>query len=307
MERPLRIGSRKSPLALAQSEEIAARLKAHFPTLRFEVVPMSTGGDRSKDAPLLSLGRGTFVKEIEGALLRGEIDMAVHSAKDLPASSTDGLMIAAFGPREDPRDVLVDRWNVSYDGLPAGARIGTGSPRRAAQLRALRNDVEILPIRGNVGTRIEKARGEDYDAVVLAAAGLIRLGRQGAVSEYLSPEVCTPDAGQGALAVQTRSDSEDVIRLVSEIDHEPTSTAVRAERALVAAMGGGCTSPIGAFARLLDGSIEVTAMAAEPDGSRIVRVRETCAASDPEAAGRLVAEMLVNQGARDLPSWSSGR
>ena len=307
MERPLRIGSRKSPLALAQSEEIAARLKAHFPTLRFEVVPMSTGGDRSKDAPLLSLGRGTFVKEIEGALLRGEIDMAVHSAKDLPASSTDGLMIAAFGPREDPRDVLVDRWNVSYDGLPAGARIGTGSPRRAAQLRALRNDVEILPIRGNVGTRIEKARGEDYDAVVLAAAGLIRLGRQGAVSEYLSPEVCTPDAGQGALAVQTRSDSEDVIRLVSEIDHAPTSTAVRAERALVAAMGGGCTSPIGAFARLLDGSIEVTAMAAEPDGSRIVRVRETCAASDPEAAGRLVAETLVNQGARDLPSWSSGR
>ena len=307
MERPLRIGSRKSPLALAQSEEIASRLKAHFPTLRFEVVPMSTGGDRSKDAPLPSLGRGTFVKEIEGALLRGEIDMAVHSAKDLPASSTDGLMIAAFGPREDPRDVLVDRWNVSYDGLPAGARIGTGSPRRAAQLRALRNDVEILPIRGNVGTRIEKARGEDYDAVVLAAAGLIRLGRQGAVSEYLSPEVCTPDAGQGALAVQTRSDSEDVIRLVSEIDHEPTSTAVRTERALVAAMGGGCTSPIGAFARLLDGSIEVTAMAAEPDGSRIVRVRETCAASDPEAAGRLVAETLVNQGARDLPSWSSGR
>ena len=307
MERPLRIGSRKSPLALAQSEEIASRLKAHFPTLRFEVVPMSTGGDRSKDAPLLSLGRGTFVKEIEAALLRGEIDMAVHSAKDLPASSTDGLMIAAFGPREDPRDVLVDRWNVSYDGLPAGARIGTGSPRRAAQLRALRNDVEILPIRGNVGTRIEKARGEDYDAVVLAAAGLIRLGRQGAVSEYLSPEVCTPDAGQGALAVQTRSDSEDVIRLVSEIDHEPTSTAVRTERALVAAMGGGCTSPIGAFARLLDGSIEVTAMAAEPDGSRIVRVRETCAASDPEAAGRLVAETLVNQGARDLPSWSSGR
>ena len=196
MERPLRIGSRKSPLALAQTEEIAARLRARFPTLRFEVVPMSTGGDRSKDAPLLSLGRGTFVKEIEAALLRGEIDMAVHSAKDLPASSTDGLTIAAFGPREDARDVLVDRWNVSFDGLPAGARIGTGSPRRAAQLRALRNDVEIIPVRGNVGTRIEKARGDDYDGVVLAAAGLIRLGRQDAVSEYLSPEICTPDAGQ---------------------------------------------------------------------------------------------------------------
>ena len=190
---------------------------------------------------------------------------------------------------------------------PPGPRIGTGSPRRAAQLRALRNDVEILPIRGNVGTRIEKARGDDYDGLVLAAAGLIRLNRQDAVSEYLSPEVCTPDAGQGALAVQTRSDSEDVIRLVSQIDHTPTSVAVRAERALVEAMGGGCTSPIGAFARLLNGSIEVTAMAAEPDGSLIVRVRETCDASDPESAGRFVAEALVNQGARDLPSWSSER
>ena len=232
---------------------------------------MSTGGDRSKDAPLLSLGRGTFVKEIEAALLRGEIDLAVHSAKDIPASSTHGLTIAAFGPRKDARDVLVDRWNVSFDGLPAGARIGTGSPRRTAQLRALRPDVEILPVRGNVGTRIEKARGDDYDGVVLAAAGLIRLGRQDAVSEYLSPEICTPDAGQGALAVQARSAAEYVIGLVSQIDHGPTSVAVRAERALVEAVGGGCTSPIGAYARLLDGSIEVTAMAAEPDGSRIVR------------------------------------
>ena len=306
MERPLRIGTRKSPLALAQTEEIAAMLRARFPGLRFEMVPMSTGGDRSKDAPLLSLGRGTFVKEIEAVLLRGEIDLAVHSAKDLPASSTDGLTIAAFGPREDARDVLVDRWQVSFDRLPAGARIGTGSPRRTAQLRALRPDVEVLPIRGNVGTRIEKARGEDYDGVVLAAAGLIRLGMQDAVSEYLSPEVCTPDVGQGALAVQTRAESEDVVGLVSQIDHAPTSVAVRAERALVEAIGGGCTSPIGVYARLLDGSIAVTAMAAEPDGSRIVRVNETCDASDPEAAGRYVAEALVDAGAGDLQSWSNG-
>ena len=306
MERPLRIGTRKSPLAFAQTEEIAARLRARFPGLRFEMVPMSTGGDRSKDAPLLSLGRGTFVKEIEAGLLTGEIDLAVHSAKDLPASSTDGLTIVAFGPRKDARDVLVDRWQVSFDRLPAGARVGTGSPRRTAQLRALRPDVEVLPIRGNVGTRIEKSSGEDYDGVVLAAAGLIRLGRQDAVSEYLSLEVCTPDAGQGALAVQTRAESKDVIGLVSQIDHAPTSVAVRAERALVEAIGGGCTSPIGAYARLLDGSIAVTAMAAEPDGSRIVRVNETCDASDPEAAGRHVAEALVDAGAGDLQSWSNG-
>ena len=307
MERPLRIGSRRSPLALAQTEEIAASLRARFPARRFEVVPMSTGGDRSKDAPLLSLGRGTFVKEIEAALLRGDIDLAVHSAKDLPASSTGDLTIAAFGPREDARDVLLNRWNVSFDGLPAGARIGTGSPRRTAQLKALRPDVEILPIRGNVGTRVEKASGDEYDGAVLAAAGLIRLGRQDAVSEYLSPEVCTPDAGQGALAVQTRSDSQDVIGLVSQIDHAPTSVAVRVERALVEAMGGGCTSPIGVYARLLGGSIDVTAMAAEPDGSRIVRVHETCDASDPEAAGRFVADALIDAGAGDLPSWRSVR
>ena len=305
MERPLRIGSRKSPLALAQTGEVASRLRAHFPDLRVELVPMSTGGDRSKEAPLLSLGRGTFVKEIEAALLSGEIDLAVHSAKDLPASSTDGLTIAAFGPREDARDVLVDRWNVPFEGLPAGARIGTGSPRRTAQLRALRPDVEILPIRGNVGTRIEKVRGDGYDGVVVASAGLIRLNRQDAVSEYLSPEVCTPDAGQGALAIQTRADSEDIVELLSQIDHSPTSTAVRAERALVETMGGGCTSPIGAYARLLGDGIAVTAMVAEPDGSRIVRVNEICDASDPEAAGRLVAEALFEAGASDLASWGS--
>ena len=307
MERSLRIGTRKSPLALAQTEEIAARLRDRFPALQFEVVSMSTGGDRSKDAPLLSLGRGTFVKEIEAALLTGEIDLAVHSAKDLPASSTDGLTIAAFGSREDARDVLVDRWKVSFAGLPAGARIGTGSPRRTAQLMALRPDVEILPIRGNVGTRLEKARGGDYDGVVLAAAGLSRLGRQDDVSEYLSPDVCTPDAGQGSLAVQTRSDAEDVRELVSQIDHRPTSVAVRAERAVVGAIGGGCTSPIGAYASLLADAISVTAMAAEPDGSRIVRVRQVCDASDPEGAGRLVAEALIADGAGDLPSWSSGK
>ena len=299
----VRVGSRKSPLALAQTEEIVARLTAQFPGRRFEVVPMSTGGDRAKDAPLLSLGRGTFVKEIEAALLRGEIDVAVHSAKDLPASVADGLTIAAFGPREDARDVLVDRWNAPFEGLPAGARIGTGSPRRTAQLKAIRADVEILPIRGNVGTRLEKAQGDEYDGVVLAAAGLHRLGRQDVASEYLNPEVCTPDAGQGALAVQARADSEQIVELLSQIDDAATSTAVRAERAFVAAIGGGCTSPIGAYASLVDGKLDVTAMAAEPDGSRIVRVHETFDAGDPEAAGGLVAGTLIEAGAGDLSSW----
>ncbi len=308
MKRPLRIGSRRSPLALAQTGEVASRLRARFPERRFEVVPMSTGGDRDKDAPLLSLGRGAFAREIESALIRGEIDAAVHSVKDLPVlPPTDGLTIAAFGRREDARDALVNRWGMSFAEMPRGARIGTGSPRRTAQLRAMRAGVEIVPIRGNVGTRLDKANGDEYDGVVVAAAGLVRLGRLDAVSEYLSTDVCTPDAGQGALAVQTRADADEVIEVVSQIDHAPTSAAVRAERSLVAALGGGCASPVGAYARLSDGGVDVSAMAAELDGSRIVRIREVCASGDPEEAGRMAAEALVRAGASGLRSWGGGR
>jgi hydroxymethylbilane synthase len=305
--RAVKVGSRQSPLALAQTEEIVAKLRSHFSGRQFEVVPMSTGGDRNKNAPLLSLGRGTFVMEIEAALLRGDIDVAVHSAKDLPASLADGLVIAAFGPRQDARDVLVDRWNSPLDGLPAGARIGTGSPRRISQLKAARPDIELLPIRGNVGTRLEKAAGNDYDGVVLAAAGLLRLGREDAVSEYLAQEVCTPDAGQGALAVEAREDSPETLDLLSSIDHPPTSIAVRAERAFVAAIGGGCTAPIGAYGQVVAGRLDVMAMAAEPDGSRVIRVRESCDSGDPEAAGRLVADSLISAGAGELASWDGRR
>ena len=271
------------------------------------MVPIATGGDRNKDAPLLSLGRGTFVKEIEAALLRGDIDVAVHSAKDLPASIAEGLVIAAFGQRRDALDVLVDRWDSPLDELPPGARIGTGSPRRISQLKAARPDIELLPIRGNVGTRLEKAIGNDYDGVVLAAAGLLRLGRGDAVSEYLAPEICIPDAGQGALAVQARSDASEIIELLTSVNHPPTSIAVRAERAFVAAIGGGCTAPIGAYGQVVAGRLDVIAMAAEPDGSRVVRVRESCDSGDPEAAGRLVADSLISAGAGELASWDGRR
>ena len=303
----VKVGSRQSPLALAQTEEIVAKLRSHFPGRQFEVVPMSTGGDRNKDAPLISLGRGTFVKEIEAALLRGDIDVAVHSAKDLPASIAEGLVIAAFGQRRDALDVLVDRWDSPLDELPPGARIGTGSPRRISQLKAARPDIELLPIRGNVGTRLEKAAGNDYDGVVLAAAGLLRLGRGETASEYLAPEVCTPDAGQGALAVQARSDSSEIIELLSFVNHAPTSIAVRAERAFVSAIGGGCTAPIGAYGQVVAGRLDVMAMAAEPDGSRVIRVRESCDSGDPEAAGRLVADSLISAGAGELASWDGRR
>ena len=238
-----------------------------------------------------------FVKEIELALLNSEIDIAVHSAKDMPATTPPGLAVAAYTQREDPRDVLVNRWNAPLDELPPGARLGTSSPRRAAQLKAARPDLEILPIRGNVDTRLHKASSADYDGAVLAAAGIIRLGRQDEISAYLSPRDCVPDVGQGALAVQVRESDDELRNIVRAIDHAPTSVAVRAERAFVETMGGGCTLPTAAYAELHDDGLHIMAMVATPDGSEIFRVSQVHDAGDPIAAGGAIASALVDKGA----------
>ena len=298
--RRLRVGSRRSPLSLAQTNEALARLRRAAPGIELEVVPLSTGGDRNKDAPLLSLGRGAFVKEIELALLRNDIDMAVHSAKDIPPDLPDGLTIAAATERADPRDVLVSKEGGSLEELPTAARIGTSSPRRTAQLLALRSDLDVVPIRGNVGTRVDKARGGRYDAVVLAAAGLLRLGMSGEITEFLSPEICTPEVGQGTLAIEARSDDAAVMDLLVMVDHEPTSTTLRAERAFLAALGGGCKVPVTAFAHIGNGGIRIDAMAAEPDGSRIFRASSVGDHRDPELAGRDVADELLAAGAHEI-------
>ena len=298
--RRLRVGSRRSPLSLAQTNEALARLRRAAPGIELEVVPLSTGGDRNKDAPLLSLGRGAFVKEIELALLRNDIDMAVHSAKDIPPDLPDGLTIAAATERADPRDVLVSKEGGSLEELPTAARIGTSSPRRTAQLLALRSDLDVVPIRGNVGTRVDKARGGRYDAVVLAAAGLLRLGMSGEITEFLSPEICTPEVGQGTLAIEARSDDAAVMDLLVMVDHEPTSTTLRAERAFLAALGGGCKVPVTAFAHIGNGGIRIDAMAAEPDGSRIFRASSVGDHRDPELAGRDVADELLAAGAHKI-------
>ena len=192
------IGSRSSSLSLAQTNEVVRLILREHPSLDIEVVPMSTRGDRNKAAPLLSMERGMFVKEIELALLNGDIDIAVHSAKDMPALTPPELTVAAYTEREDARDVLVNRWDTPLNELPSGARLGTSSPRRTAQIKAARPDIEILPIRGNVDTRLRRARSDDYDGAVLAAAGIRRLGREAEISAYLSPEECVPDVGQGA-------------------------------------------------------------------------------------------------------------
>lgn len=290
---------------MAQTHEVARLLRQAHPSLHVEIVSLSTRGDRNKAAPLLSMERGMFVKEIEFALLSGEIDIAVHSAKDMPAVMPPGLTIAAFTEREDARDVLVNRWHAPLNDLPSGARLGTSSPRRTAQIRAARPDLEILPIRGNVDTRLSKASGADYDGAVLAAAGIKRLGRQSEISAYLAPSECIPDVGQGALAVQVRETDDALLDFVRAIDHAPTSIAVRAERAFLADLGGGCTLPTAAYAEISGGALHMLAMAAKPDGSEIFRISEEYAADDPIAAGKTAASALVSGGAGRI-LWDGG-
>ena len=298
--RSVTVGSRTSPLSQAQTEEVLSQLRVRFPEIDFVVKTITTHGDRDKEAPLLSLGRGTFVKDIELALRNGEIDFAVHSAKDLPSTLPDGLRMESVVERKDPRDVLINRWGLPLMELPQNARLGTSSPRRMAQLKALRPDLQAVPIRGNVGTRLDKARGDDYDGVVLAAAGLVRLGRQGEIDEYLSPELFTPDVGQGTLAAEVREGDTRTIDMLATIEQRPTSIALRAERAFLHELGGDCTSPVAAYAQLEGTQLHISAMAATPDGGRIIRTQLTHDAADPAAGGRMAAEALLKAGASDF-------
>lgn len=298
--RTVRVGSRKSPLAMAQSEEVVANLRAQFPDHEFTIVQISTGGDRDKESPLHVLGRGTFSKDIEDALLRGDVDLAVHSAKDLAPDLPEGLVVAGALEREDPRDVQVNRWGLTLAKLPASARIGTGSPRRAAQILAFRPDLSVLPIRGNVGTRLEKSRGADYDGTVLAAAGLLRLGLRLEVTEYLDHDTFTPDSGQGTIALEARRDDPLTLDMIAAVDHGPTMASLTAERAFVKVIGGGCKVPVAAYARAEGEVFRVSAMAALPDGSKIYRIEVRDSIDDPAAAGAHAAEVLLDRGARQI-------
>ena len=300
MPRTVRVGSRKSPLAMAQSEEVVAKLRARFPDHEFIIVQLSTGGDRDKESPLQALGRGTFSKDIEDALLRGEVDLAVHSAKDLAPDLPEGLVVAGVLEREDPRDVLVNRWGLTLAELPAGARIGTGSPRRSAQLLALRPDLNVLPIRGNVGTRLEKSRGTDYDGIVVAAAGLLRLGLRSEITEYLDPDTFTPDSGQGTIALQARRDDARTLDMIAAVDHGPSGASLAAERAFANVIGGGCKVPVAAYARAEGDVFRVSAMAGLPDGSQMYRIEVRDPIDDPAAAGVHAAEVLLAGGARQI-------
>ena len=300
LARTVRVGSRASPLALAQTEEILSLLRQRFADVEFEVAHLSTRGDRNADAVLTSLGRGAFVKDIELALLDGEIDFAVHSAKDVGPDIADGLQILPVGKRQDARDVLVSKSGQSLMSLPAGTRLGTGSPRRKAQVKALRPDVEVLPIRGNVGTRLEKARGPDYDGVVIAAAGLARLDRLSEATEFLDVEQVTPDVGQGTLVAEFRQEDADMGTMITSIVLEDTDSAFRAERSFLDTLGGGCTAPVAAYGEIDGQRIRLFAMAAEPDGTRILRAQIEGDASAAEDIGQRAAMTLLDSGASEI-------
>jgi hydroxymethylbilane synthase len=290
------IGSRGSQLALWQGRWVEAQLTDHGETCRIEII--RTTGDKIMDAPLAKIGgKGLFTKEIEDALLAGAIDVAVHSLKDIPTEMPAGLALQAIPPREDVRDAMVGR---KLAELPAGAKVGTSSLRRAAQLRAARPDLVIETIRGNLDTRLRKLHEGQFDAIVLAAAGLRRLGWADRIAELLSEDIICPAVGQGALAVETRDDNGPAARLASRLDDADARAAVTAERALLRSLGGGCQTPIGAYGRIDDSRLHLRAVIATPDGSRLVRGERAGAAVDAERIGEDLAAELLTVGGREI-------
>ena len=300
MPRALTIGTRGSALARWQTEWASAALTAAWPGLLITLRPFTTSGDRQLDQPLPAIGgKGVFTEELETALRAGEIDLAVHSLKDLPVAAAPGLVLGAIGPRADARDVLIARGGGPLAHLPPGARVGTSSLRRAAQLLAARPDLTLLPLRGNVDSRVRKALSGDYDAIVLAAAGLLRLGLYEAVSEYLSFETMLPAPGQGAIAVQCRAEDAELLNWLRPLDDAPTRAAVTAERAFLAGLGGGCSAPIAAYATAAaEQSLSLTGLVATVDGRRVIRV--TASGADPHPLGATLAGRALAQGAREL-------
>lgn len=296
----LRIASRGSDLALWQSRAVRAALLAADPSLRVEIDVMKTTGDVILDVPLARIGdKGLFTKELDAALLEGRADLAVHSLKDVPTRLPEGLVLAAVTEREDPRDVLIlpPGGSGGLASLPAGARVGTSSLRRRAQLRALRPDLDVRDLRGNLNTRLAKLDRGDHDAIVLAAAGVLRLGWKDRIAAYLDAPAWLPAVGQGALAVVARGDRADVVARLRAL-HDPHAAAcTAAERALLRALEGGCQVPIGALGRVDGERVVLHGLVAELDGGRIVRVEESGPADEAEAVGRRAADALLARGA----------
>ena len=295
------IGTRGSLLARAQCRIVQEELAARYSDDTWLTKEIKTQGDIDRDVSLASLGgQGVFVRALEEGLLAGEVDLAVHSLKDMPTELPRGLKIGAVLPREDARDVLISHLAPSLDSLPEGAVLGTSSPGRQAQLLCYRRDLVARDIRGNVDTRLRKLHDREYDALILAAAGLIRLGRDHLITQYLSMELMLPAVGQGALAIEVREDDQAVMRRVEPLNDRATELAVRAERGFLAALGGGCAVPIAAYAEVADKGICLAGAVADARRGRSVRGSLTGPVSQPEALGRRLAERLLSRGAHDL-------
>lgn len=296
----LRVGTRGSSLALRQTEEVLERLQSSNPGLTFETSIVRTQGDANATAPLAGMGLGVFVKEIEQQLLSGQIDLAVHSLKDMPTQLPEGLSIGAVLERADPRDVQVNRWGVPLSELPDGARIGTSSPRRVAQLKHYCPQVEVVPIRGNVETRLSKAQGTECDGAILAAAGLDRLGLTDRITEYLPPEQFVPPPGQGVLAVEVRSEDQHIAEVLQPIEHHATRQAITAERAFLEALGGGCQVPVGAYASTDAGVLKLTVFIGSPAGEDVFIDTLEGPVDDPAEVAQRAYNALLERGAVQL-------
>lgn len=295
------IASRESLLAMWQAKHIQARLRALSPATEVEILGMTTKGDQILDKTLSKIGgKGLFVKELEVALMEGRADLAVHSIKDVPMELPEGFELAAICQREDPRDAFVSNRYPDLGALPAGAVVGTSSLRREAQLRARFPHLTVRPLRGNVQTRLAKLDNGDYDAIILAAAGLKRLGQAARIASLIEPQASLPAAGQGALGIEIRAGRPELAALLAPLSHAETHACVTAERALSRALGGSCQLPLGAHATLEGDMLRLTGLLARPDGTKVLRARAEAPAHYAEALGRAVARLLIDQGAEAL-------
>lgn len=294
----IRIATRKSPLALWQANFVKKQLIDIHKDLTVELIPMVTKGDVLLDSPLAKIGgKGLFVKQLEQALLDNKADIAVHSIKDIPAQFPEGLMLTTICQRDDVRDALISNQYQSLDGLPQGAIVGTSSLRRQCQIRAKYPHLKIADLRGNVGTRLAKLDNQEYDAIILAAVGLKRLGLQERIKQYITTDLILPAVGQGAIGIETRSNDDTILKLLAPLDDKNSRICIQAERAMNQALQGGCQVPIACYCQLTNDSLSLNGLVGNIDGSKIIKVTVTGTATQPEALGQQLASALLAKGA----------
>jgi len=297
----IKIGTRGSKLALTQANLVADSLKRTDPGITVEICVIKTSGDIMQDVALTKIGgKGVFVKEIEDALLCGTVDLAVHSMKDVPTEIPAGLTFAAILRREDARDILVSKDNRKMEFMPRGARIGTGSMRRSAQLLAVLPDLAIIPLRGNLETRLKKIETENLQGIILAAAGMKRLGLAGKISQYLPIETMLPAVGQGALGLEVRDGNNDLVEVLAKLNHATTAAEITAERSFLRHLGGGCLLPIAAFGKLEGEKLTLEGLVASPNGDSVIRDKVRGAIAEAEELGKMLAEIIMEKGGKKL-------